>query len=85
MVSSEDRIQVASADTVEEFQRQLNYFYERGYCLLTQSTAPLGDRIIFTAVLEKEPATIHGDPFFEQTIQLVEQEHEYEQENPDEF
>jgi len=77
-----ERIQVASADTVLEFQEQLNYLYAHGYRLLSQSSASLGDRIIFTAVLEKadSPDTT-TEATFEETLSLVEQEHEFEQSN----
>jgi hypothetical protein len=73
-MSPEERIQVASADNVLEFQDQLNYLYAHGYHLLSQSTASLGDRIIFTAVLEKVPILDHEA--LEETLSLVEQEHE---------
>ena len=70
-----ERIQVASADNVIEFQNQLNYLYQHGYHLLSQSTAPLDDKIIFTAVLEKV-IDVEDDPVFEQTISIVEQIHD---------
>ncbi|HLA44977.1 MAG TPA: hypothetical protein VJZ27_16140 [Aggregatilineales bacterium] len=79
-----ERIQVASADNVIEFQNQLNYLYQHGYHLLSQSTAPLGDKIIFTAVLEKH-TDVQGDPVFEETISIVEQLHENEVEVNDEY
>ena len=66
-----ERIQVASADNVLEFQEQLNFLYERGYRLLSQSTAGLGDRIIFTAVLEKESSS-DTESTFNETLSLVE-------------
>lgn len=66
-----ERIQVASADNVLEFQEQLNFLYERGYRLLSQSTAGLGDRIIFTAVLEKKE-DIDSEAAFNETLSLVE-------------
>jgi hypothetical protein len=71
-MNPEERIQVASADNVLEFQDQLNYLYAHGYHLLSQSTAPLGDRIIFTAVLEKVPVINHQA--LEETLSIVEQE-----------
>jgi hypothetical protein len=73
-----ERIQVASADNVLEFQEQLNFLYERGYRLLSQSTAGIVDRIIFTAVLEKEDG-VATEPVFEETLSRVETEHEIEQ------
>ena len=73
-----ERIQVASADNVMEFQEQLNFLYAQGYRLLTQSSAGLGDRIIFTAVLEKDSGVDTGANF-EETLSLVEQDRENEQ------
>jgi hypothetical protein len=73
-----ERIQVASADNVLEFQEQLNYLYTHGYRLISQSSAGLGDRIIFTAVLEKE-SSVETESTFQETLSIVEQEHEYEQ------
>jgi hypothetical protein len=72
---------VASADDVLEFQRQLNYLYSLGYRLLSQSTASLDKKIIFTAVLEKEPLLDHQ--VFEETLSFVEQDHDSQSDDED--